>query len=302
MNRALATIVTYNRKELLCECLEALLHQSCACFDILIVDNACTDGTKAAAERFRERFEKQGQTFLYRRTKKNLGGAGGFSAAVKEAVRLGYEHAWLMDDDTVPETAAFEKLLEAGEKLDGIYSYLASCVLWTDRTPCIMNLTEPKKDSCRNLKLLKQGILPVRRASFVSLLVPIEKVKQIGLPIRQFFLYADDVEYTERLGRLGDGYLVTDSLVIHKLKENTAADPVTAPEEKIDRGFYDSRNRFYIAKQNGLRGLCSYFYHQAKYALRILSEAENEKKRRLWILLKGTFAGIFFSPEIEMPE
>ena len=42
--RILAVVVTYNRKQLLEECLECLKRQTMSC-DILVVDNASTDGT-----------------------------------------------------------------------------------------------------------------------------------------------------------------------------------------------------------------------------------------------------------------
>lgn len=41
----IAIIVTYNRKELLKESIEALLQQTYKNFDILVIDNASTDGT-----------------------------------------------------------------------------------------------------------------------------------------------------------------------------------------------------------------------------------------------------------------
>lgn len=47
MERVAAVVVTYNRKELLAQCIKALLGQQNAVCDILIVDNASTDGTGA---------------------------------------------------------------------------------------------------------------------------------------------------------------------------------------------------------------------------------------------------------------
>ena len=44
-NRIAAVVVTYNRKELLRECITALLAQSMNQLDILLIDNASTDGT-----------------------------------------------------------------------------------------------------------------------------------------------------------------------------------------------------------------------------------------------------------------
>ena len=45
MNETLAIVVTYNRKELLKKCIHHLLNQTIQKLDILIVDNASTDGT-----------------------------------------------------------------------------------------------------------------------------------------------------------------------------------------------------------------------------------------------------------------
>ena len=44
--KVIAVVVTYNRKELLKEAIEALLNQEYNNCDVLIVDNASTDGTR----------------------------------------------------------------------------------------------------------------------------------------------------------------------------------------------------------------------------------------------------------------
>src|SRR3954447_10197137 len=66
-----AIVVTFNRRELLAECLQALLEQTLAPDEIIVVDNASSDGT---AEMVRERFP---QARLEAPTE-NIGGAGGF--------------------------------------------------------------------------------------------------------------------------------------------------------------------------------------------------------------------------------
>ena len=47
MSETVAIIVTFNRKEMLLACLDALAKQSSAC-DVLVVDNASSDGTADA--------------------------------------------------------------------------------------------------------------------------------------------------------------------------------------------------------------------------------------------------------------
>ena len=45
MNQTIAIVVTYNRKKLLKECIEALLQLEKNTCDILVIDNASTDYT-----------------------------------------------------------------------------------------------------------------------------------------------------------------------------------------------------------------------------------------------------------------
>ena len=125
-----AVVVTYNRLDLLMQCVEALRSQTTAC-DILVVNNASTDGT--------DRWLDEQQDVHSRNTGSNLGGAGGFNYGMRWAVEAGYEYVWVMDDDTLPEPDALEKLVEADRILKGNYGWLSSKCLWTDGTLCPMN-------------------------------------------------------------------------------------------------------------------------------------------------------------------
>ena len=105
--RIAAAVVTYNRKELLAECVGALLEQTYP-VDILIIDNASTDGTRQELEELICQGKVQ-----YINTGANLGGAGGFHVAVKEALIRKYDYICLMDDDTIPEKDALSALVHA---------------------------------------------------------------------------------------------------------------------------------------------------------------------------------------------
>ena len=70
-NTIAAVVVTYNRKELLCECIEGLLAQTKRVDAIYIIDNASTDGTKEALGAYVE-----AGSIVYVNTGANLGGAG----------------------------------------------------------------------------------------------------------------------------------------------------------------------------------------------------------------------------------
>ena len=114
MNAVAAVDVTYNRKEMLATCLRKLCEQEGAACDILVIDNASTDGTEAM---IREQYPNP--DLHYFNTGTNLGGAGGFSFGMRKAVELGYAYIWAMDDDTYAEPDALSAFLDADRCLNG---------------------------------------------------------------------------------------------------------------------------------------------------------------------------------------
>jgi hypothetical protein len=130
-----AIVVTYNRKEMLRQCLDALLAQSHDNFDILLIDNASNDGTMESITDFRSN-----NRVRYFNTGENLGGAGGFNYGIRKAVEHGYECLWIMDDDCLPYPDALQELINADGQLNGDYGFLSSEALWTDGTPARMNI------------------------------------------------------------------------------------------------------------------------------------------------------------------
>ena len=138
MKRTAAVIVTYNRKDLLLECVSAVLAQEGGAPGVIIVDNASSDGTKDALRAHVERGE-----VLYFNTGANLGGAGGFQYGIRKAVEMGYEYLWIMDDDCIPSKTALSVLLSAAEEKPD-FGFLSSKVLWKDGSICRMNVQREK--------------------------------------------------------------------------------------------------------------------------------------------------------------
>ena len=134
-------VVTFNRKKMLKECIEALLKQSYDNQEILVIDNASTDGTREEIAKLLGAGHDFGNMeLIYQNTGANLGGAGGFQYGVRWAVEHGYDYIWLMDDDCIPETGALAALLAAWENLGGKCGWLSSKVLWKDGSLCTMNV------------------------------------------------------------------------------------------------------------------------------------------------------------------
>ena len=97
-------VVTFNRKNLLKECLDSLLNLSEKPDSIIIVDNNSSDGTE---EMLKENY-LENKIFDYLRLRENSGGAGGFYYGMKRAYEKNFDWLWLMDDDVVAEKNALE--------------------------------------------------------------------------------------------------------------------------------------------------------------------------------------------------
>ena len=290
-------VVTYNRKELLIQCISAIQKQTFPKFDIYIVDNGSTDGTAETVENKK----RSDARIHYLNTGKNLGGAGGFSFGMKRMMQKGYERFWLMDDDTIPEERALEELLIADSFLSGNYGFLSSYVAWTDGMPCVMNRPQLREDWITQLQNIKYGLLPVRRATFVSMFLNAEAVKRLGFPIREFFIWGDDWEYTDRISAEMNNFFVIRSKVLHKTENNVGSDVSNDSEYRIDRYFYSFRNEFYLARRNGTLAVMYYFYRVIGTIRAILRSNSEKKGKRIMVVVKGMGSGIFFHPSIEYP-
>ena len=90
--------------------------------------------------------------------------------------------------------------------------------------------------------------MPIRSASFVSIMCDADVVRERGLPLADYFLWNDDFEYSTRLIRDRVGLYCPASVVVHKTKVfgSTDADPG-------ERFFYEVRNKVWLFTRS--RGL-----------------------------------------------
>lgn len=190
MDKVCAVVVTYNRKDLLRRCLTALLNQTRKPDHVLVVNNASTDGTK---EMLSEEFP---QVELLNLTT-NQGGAGGFHEGMQKAYKEGYDWIWLMDDDGAAARDCLQRLVAHSRLADvlvpvqidsGGRRYGAG--YWRGR------YVGAQLEQA-------EGLTTVELFSFVGPLIHRRVVEAIGFPRRDFFIWADDLEYALRIRRVG---------------------------------------------------------------------------------------------------
>lgn len=291
-----SVIVTYNRKELLKECINAILAQSYEVSNIIIIDNCSTDGTE---EKLKNENIIGNKKVKYIKLKENIGGAGGFNAGVKEALKNQYDWVWIMDDDTIPTKTALEELLKGRNVIAEKVSFLCSKVIGPKHEE--MNIPNISRRVEANgyqswIKYLNEGIIEVSSATFVSVLINYKAIKKIGLPWSEFFIWGDDIEYTSRLtNHYGNGYVIGKSIVIHK---RFGAKNITIVEEgnknRLKFYKYKYRNDILIAKAyGGLKAYLKVIILSLRDIKNIILHSKMYKFLKIKLLIKSLLNGIF---------
>jgi GT2 family glycosyltransferase len=237
-------IVTYNRAALLERVVDAVLGQDRQPDEVIVVDNASTDGTAALLRRY-------GPSVRVIAMSRNLGGAGGFAAGLHTALADGAGAVWTLDDDAVPNPDALSALLTAYSAYpDERPALVASHVVWTDGSTHRMNMPRRRRDAtaAHVAAAATVGCTPVRTASFVSVLID-GNAARAEQPVRaDYFLWNDDVEYTARLLRHRVGLRCPASVVTHYTANN-----YNTLAESGDRLYLDVRNMlWFIGRSPGL--------------------------------------------------
>ena len=243
--RIVAVVVGWNRRDLLLQNLDGLAAQTHRPDAVVVIDNASTDDTAELASRHPVVTEVV-------TLPTNTGGAGGFAAGIARAVVAHQAQAvWIMDDDTVPTPTALEELQRARVRYPGRVTVAASRADWRDGREHPMNLprerlgtTATEREAARLV-----GALPIRSASFVSILLDAEAIADHGLPQADYFLWNDDFEYTTRLLRSGVGLYVPASRVYHLTKVFGSSDADPGP-----RFTNEVRNKLWMYGRSGSLG------------------------------------------------
>lgn len=299
MNNEIAIlVVTYNRKKLLKENIEAILELSYSSFDLFIVDNCSADGTGEEVKKYQD-----DERVKYYNTGANLGGAGGFSFGLKIIMKNCYKFCWIMDDDAIPERESLLALVIDMEHLGADnFSFLASTVKWIDGSACKMNAVSVQKYKINDyLYACNKGLLPIENCSFVGCFVNLNIAKEIGLPIREFFIYGDDSEYTLRLSTKQQAYVSASSIIVHKMDSNVRIGIAEAPIERLERYNYEYRNRVYIYRNRNHYSYLKIIVIYLKECAKVILRSKNYKMKRIKIILKGLYKGGSFNPQIEFP-
>ena len=235
MNAVCIVIVTWNRLDMLKRCVAAAKANAVGA-DILVVDNASTDGTSEwlAAQ--------EGIAVLSQ--SENTGGAGGFAAGLKWAFARGYGWMWIMDDDVAPLGGALDVIRTHAHHAEMIQAAKREA----DGSECLFEgLLDPHTMCRRRIPVASvpdKGWMPCNVATFEGLFVSRKAIEAIGFPDASFFYGLDDLFYGYRASE-AVRFIFVPQFVLQKLQDKSR--------------FSFGRRRFYSSTPQ------SRYYHVRNY-------------------------------------
>lgn len=282
-DKVILVTVTFNSSNYLERLLKSLRNSTINLYKIIIVDN------KSKLEHLKKIDElvNDENNIEVLHLESNLGGAGGFQKGVQHVVDNYPEcdWVWLMDDDAFPKEDCLEQLLS--------YKNLGNlgCL-----APVIYGVEWEKYQLYHHkevTKYLNDGIavcdlfdeLPEYTKfdtdAFVGPLIRKKVIDSIGVPDGSLFIYGDDREYTYRLTRKYNMYLIKNAVIFHR---DTKEDDIS-----IWKMYYKYRNKILFIKKYSSRGwdkVCGellVFYEMFKELVKIFVRNKYVGKKKKYV-------------------
>lgn len=290
IDKAAMIIVTYKRQELLRNLLESILTLTLAPWRIVIVDNENSEETRSLVHDFSEKVDLLwGRTIVdgdggehrvvYAPQEHNGGGAGGYSAGVDKAYRLGAKWFWVMDDDVAVEAEGLERLAKWTDRFQVIQGsrldYDGGPFYWQYHFIVPLGIPDPIAPA----EFGPSGFRPMNTMCFEGALFSRQVVEKIGLPDPRFFIYWDDTVYGYLASRVTRAVQVKD-LVMRRTRmiDNWDMGGIRQLNSTSDVNRYHiMRNRGYMARYFMIHG----DYRPLAFALGTLATAAKEVIRLL---------------------
>ena len=229
-------IVSWNKKNDLMNLLvglEGLKYQN---VEIIVVDNASTDGSALEVKtRYPEIILLVNET--------NKGGTGGFNTGLEYCLVAGYDYIWLLDNDAKITPESLDHLVAVAES-DSDIGIVGSKILNVDSPAFIVKLGANIDWGRGLVRSISQNVrdfacaedcLNVDYVPFCSALICRDCLLATGILDERFFLYWDDADFCLRAIKLGYKTTVaTKSIIFHP----------SFTEKSRDCNYYLTRNTF----------------------------------------------------------
>jgi hypothetical protein len=269
------SIVTWNGKELVEDCLRSVLASSYENYRVVVVDNASTDGT---VEFLREEFPEV-EVIV---NKKNLHFTAGANVGLRYALARGADYIMSMNNDVVIAPNTIDKLVSFAEDTPegGVFSPKMYYADEPERIWCAgsrfnpITLTLMDFGPERTEKIDSDRVRAIEYACGTVMFMRARALKQIGLfDEKNFFFDYEDLDFSLRVHKAGISlYYVPEAVIWHHVAATEKADSPS-------RYYHNSRSSIAFYKKHimGLRWLAVIPYRLGS-AIRTLIELVCKKE------------------------
>jgi GT2 family glycosyltransferase len=235
-------IVTYNRLELLKECISNVNSQTKKIDKVIIINNASNDGTKEYLDDF-----INDERYYIVNSNKNRGGAYGFHEGLKVANELEVDWILLIDDDAILDKSYISNIDRYIYSNREIMAF--SGVVMTEGIITTQHRTINRSKFCYKPvdvveEEYKNPYFLCDYASFCGLMVSKELVKKIGLPLEEYFIWCDDSEYSLRISKHSKIMNINSAILNHKTLLDRKNSIV------LWKDYYGIRNRINLVRRH----------------------------------------------------
>jgi GT2 family glycosyltransferase len=239
-------VVNWNREADTLRCLAALLVSDYEDFEVVVVDNASTDGSAEAICRAYP-------ALALVRNPENAGFAGGNNVGIGHALERGAEYVFLLNNDAVVEPATLRALAAAAASHPGA-GFLGAKVCTLEDRRQVLSAGGRLENGWRPVHLGLGEIDNGRRAAPVevdflsgsALLASRGAIEAVGRLDEDFYLYYEDVEWCLR-GKRG-GFQVLEVPAARVFHPDTRLRDQDSPAVT----YYCARNSLLLAKKHRL--------------------------------------------------
>jgi GT2 family glycosyltransferase len=277
--RVAIVIVNWNKKDYVLNLLEQLQNIDYDNYEIIVVDNASTDGSPDSIR------EKYPNTQLIINSE-NLGGTGGFNTGIRHALAKGeFKYLWLLDNDAVIEKTTLVELVKVMES-DSQIGIAGSRIVDTeekDMTVALGGLFKWNTIGVTPFYRNKRGIdeqnpKEVDYVAICSALVRVQSLDKVGLMDERLFFFWDDMDWGLTFKDNGFKVMaVPQSVVYHP--------SFTEKRRGQNTDYYGIRNSLLVyTKHTGMLKRFLIFYNYFRYLCKgvifgLLNRREKQRGR-----------------------
>lgn len=261
-----AVVLTRNRVDSLRATLEAIASQTRVPDEIVVVDNASDDGTRAM---LRTSFPDARVVD----TGSNLGAAGGRSRGMARAFERGHDVVWFVDDDTTPHDRTLASTLELAQRIPnlGMLGQLGG----TLRYGIIRHGRDHGRIPTAN------GAWDVDFVLTDGAIVTRDAYERAGVLDERYFIMMEDIEYPRRVKARGLVVARADlGLSFHHLGATTGGPGGPSAPWRL---YYQTRNHLRMAIDARSPALVlGWLYRQVGGLLHLVRQRDRRRERLVY--------------------